>query len=51
MTIASRTGLRRHRVFAMIFVGALVIGIFVTDLARRWWKENEWKRRLRDRDP
>jgi len=32
----------------VIFVAALII--FAVDLGWRWWRENEWKRRWRDRD-
>jgi hypothetical protein len=29
----------------------MVVVIFVGDMARRWWRETEWKRRWRrDRD-
>ena len=33
---------------AVTFIVALTVGIFVVDLVRRWWRENEWKRRWRD---
>ena len=36
---------------ATLFVILLVVGIFAGDMIRRWWRETEWKRRLRrDRD-
>jgi hypothetical protein len=36
---------------ATLFVVVLIVGIFVVDIARRWWRESEWKRRWRrDRD-
>ena len=36
---------------ATAFIVVLVIGIFVADLVRRWWRETEWKRRWRrDKD-
>jgi hypothetical protein len=31
------------------FLVALVVGIFLVDFLRRWWRENEWKRRWRRR--
>ena len=31
----------------VIFVIVLLVAIFAGDLARRWWRENEWKRRWR----
>jgi hypothetical protein len=34
----------------VVFVALLIIVIFAVDLGRRWWRENEWKRRWRDRD-
>jgi hypothetical protein len=37
-------------VTAILFIGLLILGIFVFDLVRRWWKENEWKRRWRERE-
>jgi hypothetical protein len=37
-------------VTAILFIGLLIVGIFVFDLIRRWWKENEWKRRWKERD-
>jgi hypothetical protein len=30
-----------------MFVVAVVVAIFVVDILRRWWRENEWKRRWR----
>ena len=35
---------------AILFIVLLVVGIFAYDLGRRWWRETEWKRRLRNRD-
>jgi hypothetical protein len=34
----------------VLFLGALIVVIFAVDLCWRWWRENEWKRRWRDRD-
>jgi hypothetical protein len=35
----------------IIFVIVVLVVIFAGDLIRRWWRENEWKRRWRrDRD-
>jgi len=28
-----------------VFVIAVIVFVFAGDLARRWWRENEWKRR------
>jgi len=33
-----------------VFIIVLLVGIFVVDLGRRWWRENEWRRRWRERD-
>jgi len=30
-----------------LFIVLLVVAIFVVDFVRRWWRENEWKRRWR----
>jgi hypothetical protein len=37
-------------VTSTLFIGLLIFGIFVFDLVRRWWKENEWKRRWREKE-
>jgi hypothetical protein len=34
----------------VLFLGALIVVIFAVDVVWRWWRENEWKRRWRDRD-
>jgi hypothetical protein len=31
------------------FIVALIAIIFVADIVARWWRENEWKRRWRNR--
>jgi hypothetical protein len=31
----------------VIFVIVLLVAVFVGDLAQRWWRETEWKRRWR----
>ena len=33
-----------------LFIVLLILGIFAFDLVRRWWKENEWKRRWQERE-
>jgi hypothetical protein len=35
---------------SIVFIVALLVGIFVFDLGRRWWRENEWQRRWHERD-
>jgi hypothetical protein len=35
---------------AIVFIVVLVVGIFVFDVVRRWWRENEWRRRWHKRD-
>jgi hypothetical protein len=41
-------GAWKRRVMAgTVFITALVLGIFGWDFTKRWWKETEWKRRLR----
>jgi hypothetical protein len=37
-------------VTSAIFIALMIVAIFVFDLARRWWRETEWKRRWRERD-
>jgi hypothetical protein len=33
-----------------LFIVVLIAAIFAVDIGRRWWRENEWRRRWRDRD-
>jgi hypothetical protein len=33
-----------------LIIGAFIVGIFVVDLVVRWWRENAWRRRWRERD-
>jgi hypothetical protein len=35
---------------SIVFIVILIVGIFVFDLGKRWWRENEWQRRWRERD-
>jgi hypothetical protein len=35
---------------SIAFIVILVVGIFVFDLGKRWWRENEWQRRWKERD-
>jgi len=35
---------------ATIVIAVLVLGVFVYDIGKRWWMENEWKRQRRSRD-
>jgi hypothetical protein len=37
-------------VASILFIIVLIVGIFVVDLGRRWWRDNEWQRRWRKRD-
>ena len=37
-------------VTSTLFIVLMILGIFAVDLIRRWWKENEWKRRWKARD-
>jgi len=34
---------------AGIFIGALIVGIFVFEMASMWWRQNAWRRRWHDR--
>jgi hypothetical protein len=35
---------------AVVFIVLLIVGIFAFDLIARWWRENEWRRRWRERE-
>jgi hypothetical protein len=35
---------------AAVFIVIVLVGIFVFDIGKRWWRENEWQRRWRERD-
>jgi hypothetical protein len=32
------------------FIVVVIVVIFAVDIIARWWRENEWKRRWRNRD-
>jgi hypothetical protein len=36
-------------VLSAILIFALLVIIFAADIGARWWRENEWRRRWRDR--
>jgi hypothetical protein len=38
-------------VFSYIFIAVLVIAVFAIDIGRRWWHENEWRRKWRRPPP
>jgi hypothetical protein len=35
---------------AALFIAVLIFVIFAVDIGSRWWRENEWRRRWRQRD-
>ena len=35
---------------SVLFIILLIVGIFAFDIGARWWRENEWRRRWRQRD-
>jgi hypothetical protein len=37
-------------VSATLFIALLIGGIFAFDFIARWWRENAWRRRWRQRD-
>jgi hypothetical protein len=37
-------------VFSFAFIVILIVAVFAADIGRRWWTENEWRRRWRHRD-
>jgi hypothetical protein len=34
---------------SIVFIVLLIVAIFAFDLGKRWWHENEWQRRWRER--
>jgi hypothetical protein len=36
-------------VFSTVFIIILIVGVFAVDIGRRWWSENEWRRRWKRR--
>jgi len=36
-------------VLSALFIATVIVVIFAVDIGRRWWRENEWRRRWRDR--
>lgn len=37
--------------FAAAFIACVIAAILAFDVGRRWWRQNEWKRRWQDRRP
>jgi hypothetical protein len=37
-------------VLSVAFIVILILAVFVFDIGKRWWMENEWRRRWRRRD-
>jgi hypothetical protein len=37
-------------VLSALFIAALIVVIFAVDIGARWWRQNQWRRRWRDRD-
>jgi hypothetical protein len=37
-------------VLSTVFIFVVIVGIFAFDMFNRWWRENEWRRRWRDRE-
>jgi len=35
-------------VVSALFIATMIVVIFAADIGRRWWRENEWRRRWRD---
>jgi len=34
-------------VFSFAFIVILIVAVFAIDIGKRWWMENEWRRRWR----
>jgi hypothetical protein len=37
-------------VLSVLFIVGLIVVIFAVDIGARWWRENAWRRRWRQRD-
>jgi hypothetical protein len=37
-------------VLSLLIIVGLIVAIFAVDIGSRWWRENEWKRRWRQKD-
>jgi len=37
-------------VTAAVVIAIFIVGIFAVDVGLRWWRENEWRRRWRNKD-
>jgi len=37
-------------VLSILIIVVFIVAIFAFDIGRRWWRENEWKRRWRQKD-
>jgi hypothetical protein len=37
-------------VLSLLIIVVLIVAIFAVDIGSRWWRENEWKRRWRQKD-
>jgi hypothetical protein len=35
---------------SIVFIVVLLAGIFAFDVGKRWWRQNAWRRRWRDRN-
>jgi hypothetical protein len=35
---------------SVLFITILIVGIFAVDFIARWWRENAWRRRWKQRD-
>ena len=36
--------------FTLTFIVLLIVAVFAVDIGKRWWQENEWRRRWKRRD-
>jgi hypothetical protein len=37
-------------VIAILFISIVIFVIFAVDIGKRWWRENEWRRRWKERE-
>jgi hypothetical protein len=40
----------RLSVLTYVVIGTFIVGVFVFEMGRMWWRQNAWRRRWRDRD-
>jgi len=49
--VAARIRVEFWPVFSFVFIVILIVAVFAIDIGKRWWQENEWRRRWKGRRP